>query len=109
MPKITELYAYVVADADENDEGVPGFSSNGWLLPMMGADYQRAESLREQAELIANAHGKSVKLIRSTGIEVVEIIKPRESNAVQRPRTEDREDAGVAHEEDEGGLREVAL
>lgn len=77
MPKITELYAYVVADKDEDDEGVPGFSSGGWLLPMMGADRERAESLRFIAEKMSNDSGKTIKLVRSTALEVVETIEPR--------------------------------
>lgn len=76
MPRITELYAYVMADTDEDDEGVPGFSSGDWLLPMMGADLARAESLREIAQKMANDSGKPVKLIRSTDIETIDTIQP---------------------------------
>lgn len=76
MPQVTELYAYVMADTDEDDEGVPGFSDGQWLLPMMGADRERAESLRFIAEKMANDTGKPIKLVRSTGLEVVGTIEP---------------------------------
>lgn len=76
MPRITELYAYVIADSGPDDEGVPGFSSGQWLMPMMGADRERAEQLREMARGLANQHGREIKLIRSTGIETVEVIRP---------------------------------
>jgi len=79
MPRITELYAYVIADTDEDDEGVPGFSSGEWLLPMMGADLERAASLQFIAEKMANDLGKPIKLVRSTGLEVVETIEPHAS------------------------------
>lgn len=76
MPKVTELYAYVIADTDEDDEGVPGFSNGDWLLPMMGADMERAVSMRDLAKKMANDSGKPVKLMRSTGLEIVETIEP---------------------------------
>jgi len=76
MPRVTELYAYVIADADEDDEGVPGFSQGAWLLPMMGADRERADSFRDYAQQIATAQKKPVRLIRSTGLEVVETFEP---------------------------------
>lgn len=79
MPKITELYAFVVADTGPDDEGVPAFQSpGGTLMPMIGADMERAASLRPMAQQMADILGKRVKLIRSTGIEVVEVIQPSE-------------------------------
>jgi hypothetical protein len=77
MPRITELYAYVVADTGPDDEGVPTLNTLIGPIPMMGADIARAHSLRDEAVLIANHFNKPVKLIRSTGIEVLEIIEPR--------------------------------
>lgn len=77
MPRITELYAYVAADADEDDEGVPAFPApDGTLMPMMGADMERAESLKAWAQKAANQLGKPVRLVRSTGLEVVETLQP---------------------------------
>ena len=77
MPKITELYAYVVADSGPDDEGVPAFMTGSTFMPMMGADMERAEQLRGQAQALADTYGKTVKLVRSTGIELVETIEPR--------------------------------
>lgn len=77
MPRITELYAYVVADSGPDDEGVPAWlGPDGAWMPMMGADLERAQSLRPEAEKVARLMGKQVTLIRSTGIEVVEEILP---------------------------------
>ena len=45
-------------------------------MPMMGADMERAEQLRERAQAVADMYGKPLKLIRSTGIELVETIEP---------------------------------
>lgn len=77
MPRITDLFAWVVADTDENDEGVPAFTAaNGLMMPLMGADLERAESLRREAQRVAAITGKPVKLIHSTGIEVLETVTP---------------------------------
>ena len=81
MPKITELYAWVLADKDENDEGVPAqtvtmFDGRRCMMPLMGADAVRAEGLRPMAQGMANLAGKPLKLIRSIGLEVVGEVKP---------------------------------
>lgn len=78
MPRVTELYAYVVADTGPDDEGVPAFldTATGAWMPMMGADRERAESLRPLAARYATIMGKTFKLVRATGLEVVETIEP---------------------------------
>lgn len=77
MPKITELYAWVVADTGPDDEGVPAMMApNGMHYPLMGADMAAAEGWRPYVATLAQDLGKPVKLIRSTSIEVVETIDP---------------------------------
>lgn len=77
MPRINELYAYVVADKDEDDEEIPAFTGrNGMLYPMVGADIERANSLHGMAQKLATESGKPIKLIHSTGIEIVETLQP---------------------------------
>lgn len=77
MPRIVELWAYVIADTEPEDEGVPAFMGpDGMWYPMMAADVERASSLRERAEELASAHGKPIKLVRSLGLETVEVIQP---------------------------------
>jgi hypothetical protein len=80
LPLITELYAYVIADTGPDDEGVPAFAdpATGLWMPMMGADYERAASLRDQAIGFANSTGKPIKLIRSLALETVEVIHPQQ-------------------------------
>jgi hypothetical protein len=81
MPKITELYAYVCADKDEDDEGVPALHTpSGLVVPLMGADSDRAQSMREHAQEVANMTRKPVKLVRSTVLEVVDTILPEAQN-----------------------------
>ncbi len=77
MPRITELWAYVVSDTGPDDEGVPAWlAPDGFWHPLMGADFERAASLREQAEELAKDHGKPIRLMRSLGLETVEVIQP---------------------------------
>lgn len=82
MPRIEELYAFVIADKDEDDEGVPALRIGNNILPLMGADLERMRGrLHEVAQSEANRTGKPIKLIKSTGIEVIETIEPEgESN-----------------------------
>lgn len=78
MPKITELYAWVVADKDEDDEGIPALLTIAGYMPLMGADMESGLTLRQRAVGIADAKGKPIKLVRSRGeLEVVEVIHPK--------------------------------
>lgn len=77
MPRITELYAWVVADSGPDDEGIPAFTDGAMWWPMMGADLEAAESLRPKAVEIAHDLGKPVRLVRSIGlVQVDEVLPP---------------------------------
>jgi hypothetical protein len=78
MPRVTELYAWVVADSDPDDEGIPAFLNpeGGMWMPMMGADVERAESLRPMAVQIAHDLGRPVRLVRSIGLVDVDEVLP---------------------------------
>lgn len=65
MPKITEMFAFVVADKDENDEGVMGMmAGNGQWMPFVGADIKRVEVLTPFADEISKRIGKPYKILR---------------------------------------------
>ncbi len=76
MPKIDRIYAWVVADKDENDEGVPAFASQIGPMPMVGADYPRAESMVKIAQDMANQTGKPIELRVFTEMTTVKIVRP---------------------------------
>lgn len=77
MQKITELYAWVVADDGNGSEGVPAVKMpDGMIMPLMGADMPRAESIRELAQQSANYAGAPIRLVRSTGLEIIETLEP---------------------------------
>ena len=63
MPKITELYAWIV-DEGEGDEGVPAVLTDGMWCPMIGADMERVRSLKKHAETVAKQYGKPMTFKR---------------------------------------------
>lgn len=74
MPRITEMYAFIVEDTGPEDEGVVGFrTSTGWI-PLVGADMKRVESLRPLARQIGMDMDKKVKLVHFTNREDLEEI-----------------------------------
>lgn len=77
MPRITELYAWVVADSGPDDEGVPAFmGAEGAWYSMMGADLERAMSLRDEAQKVATLAGKPVRLLGARELVEIEVIEP---------------------------------
>ena len=49
MPKIDELFAFIVEDSGPDDEGVAAQLIENVWLPMIGADLARVESLKPAA------------------------------------------------------------
>lgn len=74
MPKIEQMYAFIIEDTGPEDEGLIGMATpEGWM-PLVGADMERVESLRPIAKRAAAQVGKPVKLIRFTTREELEVI-----------------------------------
>lgn len=74
MPKIQEMYAFIVEDSGPDDEGVIGIQSEEGWLPLVGADMARVESLKPIARGIGNKIGKKVKLVHFTNREDLGVI-----------------------------------
>ena len=61
--KINRLFAFVVVDPEDGNEGVIGFqNSNGDMMPMIGADVARVKSLIPIADSIAEQTGLSYEI-----------------------------------------------
>ncbi|GAG78541.1 unnamed protein product [marine sediment metagenome] len=80
MPRIEEMYAFIVEDSGPDDEGVmamqTGLGDDGqslWL-PLVGADMARVNSLRSIAQGIGRQIGKKVTLVHFTNREDLEVI-----------------------------------
>ena len=66
MPRIEEMYAFVAEDSGPDDEGVVAMSVRDVMLPLVGADMARVESLRPIARNISAETGKRIKLLHFT-------------------------------------------
>lgn len=75
MPRILEMYAFVVEDSGPDDEGIVGMSTGSSWMPLVGADMARVDSLRPIAVSIAKRTGKKVKLLHFTKRTELEIIQ----------------------------------
>lgn len=75
MPKVDEMFAFIVEDSGPEDEGIIGMETACGWLPLVGADMKRVGSLRPIAQGISAQLGKTVKLIRFTGREELEVIE----------------------------------
>lgn len=64
MPKIKEMFAFVSEDSGPEDEGIVAMSMGEVMMPLVGADIARAESLKPVARQIALLTRKKVKLLR---------------------------------------------
>lgn len=74
--KIEKMYAFVCTD-DDGTEGIPAFSGpGGMMLPMVGADLARANSLKPIAEDICKQLGKKITLCRFEVREELEVFEP---------------------------------
>ena len=70
MPRITELYAFVVADKNPEDEGIVGCrGQNGYWMPLVGADMTRVDALKPIADQIATALKKPYKILKFKLVE----------------------------------------
>ncbi len=66
MPRIEEMYAFVAEDSGPDDEGVVAMSVGSVMLPLVGADMARVESLKPIAREIAARTGQKIKLLHFT-------------------------------------------
>lgn len=80
MHKIKTFWAFIGTEKD-GTEGVPAFYDQGlnMMMPLVGSDQARIDSLRSMAQLIADQTGQSLELRQFSEYRVVETIKPRRS------------------------------
>lgn len=80
MPRIKEMYAFIVEDSGPDDEGVIAIQTESgdygrrlWL-PLVGADMARANFLRPIARGIGHQIGKKVTLVYFSNRQDLEVI-----------------------------------
>lgn len=74
--RIDQMYAWVTTDPGEDIEGVLGIQAGDMWLPLVGADMERAVSLKKFAALLGASQGQEVRLLRFTVRETCETIPP---------------------------------
>jgi hypothetical protein len=69
--KITEIGAWIAAEPD-GTEGIVAMLSGDTMMPLIGSDYARIESLRPHAEAISKLTNRPVALKRFKLVEETE-------------------------------------
>lgn len=76
MQRIETIVAFTQID-EIDEEGIIAFlGADGMWLPMIGADEARIRSLYPQAEETARLTGRPVRMLRFTGVELIDVIQP---------------------------------
>ena len=73
--RIDTVHAFIVLDHD-GTEGIPAINVDGTMMPLVAADAARVESLRPIAQLMADAQGVTIRLVRFSVREEVEELRP---------------------------------
>jgi hypothetical protein len=83
MPRITEMFAFVVEDTGPDDEGIVAHfirigatTDAGYWMPLVGADPARVASLMPLAQEVADRFQKPVRILRFTTRGEFGIIAP---------------------------------
>lgn len=77
--KIEVVYAFIATDTD-GSEGIPAFvAENNLVMPMVGADMDRVETLRPIAEEMALMKGIVITLAKFDNREDLERFVPSEA------------------------------
>ena len=76
MPRITEMYAFVSEDEDQDDEGIVGTMIGDEWFPMVGADMARVDWWKPRAQIIANTTRKRIKILKFTSMEEIGEVLP---------------------------------
>lgn len=70
--RISEMYAFVTTDPEDDTEGVIGMDMGRGWMPFVGADPARVDQLRPIAASIAQATGREIRVLRFAGPPTIE-------------------------------------
>lgn len=78
MPlKVERVFAFLGVD-DSGDEGVLAWPMpDGSIMPLLGADMTRVDSIRKMAQMVCDARGVDVRLAIFSVREDRETLKPK--------------------------------
>lgn len=75
MPTVDVIFAFLAHD-DEGEGIVCVPAPGGIVMPLVGADLARIESLRPYAQMVANARQRPVRLVYFGERREVEVLPP---------------------------------
>ena len=76
VKRIEEMFVYVAEDSE--GEGIAAFGPvEGMMIPLVGADVARSESIRAVAQFVADTSGRTLKILRFTTREQIGVIEPK--------------------------------
>jgi hypothetical protein len=81
MPRVRigAIHAFVAIGSDDEEGIVGGMGRDGTWMPFIAADETRLRNLTPQAEVVAAATGKTIRLVRFSERVDIGIIEPGES------------------------------
>jgi hypothetical protein len=71
--RIDEVFVFIASD--EDGEGVPAFMAGSVAMPLVCADKERVDSLRDIAKRLAKESGNKITLCRFSVREELEVIE----------------------------------
>ena len=74
--KIDEMWAWVMLDDTDGNEGIPAWLDGNVMMPLVGADLDMAIHLRPTAQLAASAGGHPITLRRFSEMTILETLEP---------------------------------
>jgi hypothetical protein len=80
MLRIDRMFAFVATDG-AGDEGVCAFMdpATGVWMPLVGADIKRVESLRAEAQVIADLTGRRIEILEFSTRKAIGTVTPEGS------------------------------
>jgi ribosomal protein S27AE len=79
MPRIKTVWAFVVVDPKDGNEGIISMTSaTGLTMPLIASDRVRLDSLRPYAQRVANKLGVPVQLVEFQTRVELETLEPRD-------------------------------
>lgn len=76
MPHRVQTFYAVLAIDPDGDESVPAFLKDGMMMPLVGSDLARVESLKGAAQEIATITGRVLTLVKFSMREDLQSFTP---------------------------------
>jgi hypothetical protein len=76
MPRIKSIWAFLVVDPKDENEGIISMTRDGLMMPLIASDRVRLDQLRPYAQRVADQIGRPVQLVEFVQRVELETIEP---------------------------------